>query len=246
MITDKSLPLLQQLRPRAKLERPLRCMAVTIAVGMVCRDGVVIAADTQISSPGYYKYHESKVHVTEGGDYALGFGYAGAPGLYREAREAIMARFGNSERTPKAIFDCCHQTLLDDMALRYTPDLGLDMLIGFSSLRSDTRLLVFSGSEKSLHWEHGISCLGVGDSSLTRYLSAHLYEPGMSTEDGVKVAVYIVAKAKSYIDHCGGETVLCTLRDRKKLFWVQEEQVRAMESEILQREKAGLKAIIGL
>ncbi|HLI30880.1 MAG TPA: hypothetical protein VKV79_07275 [Terriglobia bacterium] len=234
------------MNPTPNPERLPMPKAMAIAIGIHCRDGIVIAADSQISVPGYYKFHESKIHHTSGDGWALLFGYSGAPGLYLEAREAIMIRFSNSIHTPKALFECCRQSLLDEMALRYTPDLELDMLIGVSCSGFDTRLLAFSGSEKSLHWEHGIRCIGVGDSSLTRYLSEALYDPVMTVDDASKIAVYIVAKAKSYIDHCGGDTILYALHGRDGLFHIRDEQVKIMESEMLAREKDCLRAIAGL
>lgn len=63
---------------------------VTAVVGMLCGDGIVIAADQQVSVPGHFKYHESKIEVQEGPNWAVTFAYAGSPGLAKEVKNKIL------------------------------------------------------------------------------------------------------------------------------------------------------------
>lgn len=229
------------LQPKPK--RPTRGKAVTIAIGMYCRDGVIIAADSQISSPDYYKYHESKVNHSEGTNWRLLYAYANRPDLYKEARESIVRKFNNSEPTPENLYSIC-DGVFTDMGRHYA-DVGLEMMIGLSCPRFDTKLLTFTG--KSLLWEtEKIRCLGVGDSSLTRYLSENLYTSTISTEEGKKIAIYIIAKAKAYIDHCGGDTIVYSLRDGAQLTAILPDEISRLESEMNAAEKNGLKAFVGL
>lgn len=226
---------------KPKPERLPRVKAVTIAVGMVCQNGVVIAADSQVSVPDYYKYHESKIHYTEGEDWALLFAYAGDPGLYQQARNEIAKRFRDSEHTPDSLRIICKEVLGE---LGWPPnDIGLEMVVGISCPRFETRLLIFNG--KSLIFGDKIYCLGVGDSSLTRYLSELLYDSSVTTDDGVRAAICIVSKAKDYIDHCGGETVVYALNNFGKPKGVAPAEIKQIESQILGREKSGYKVIAG-
>jgi len=203
----------------------------------------VIGADSQISAPGYYKYHESKVGFTHGQDWALLFGYAGDPGLYQQARNAIAAGLRDAEERTVQQADLICRGVLDGMGWPYQT-LDLKLLIGVSCQKAETRLLVFDG--KSLNWGSGMHVVGVGDSSLSRYLSDTLYESAMTVDEGVRIATYMISRAKSYIDHCGGETVLYAFRDLQKPEHILPAEVQRIETEMLAREKQSLKAIVGL
>ncbi|MGH9327052.1 MAG: hypothetical protein ACRD2B_10275 [Terriglobia bacterium] len=216
---------------------------MTIAIGALCREGFVIAADSQISVPGYYKFHESKVHLTDGPGFDLIFSYSDDPALYQEARDKIVTQFRSSDLTPLALRTTCEEVFLE-MGGLHVDRLNLEMLIGVRCQISELRILVFDG--RSLNWATGIHCLGSGDSSLTRWLSETLYEPTMTADHVVRTVVYIISKAKSYIDHCGGETTIYKVCGLERPTRILPDEVERIEFDVLARERYGLRAIVGL
>lgn len=50
----------QRLKPK---ERPLRGKAVTIGIGFLCQDGIVLCADNQITWPQSHKAYECKIYL---------------------------------------------------------------------------------------------------------------------------------------------------------------------------------------
>lgn len=217
---------------------------MTMAVGMLCRDGVVIAADSQLSRPDYDKRYESKVHFCDDQkqQWALLFGYAGSPGLDEEVRNKILGRLrGPQPPTLNVVYAACDEVFTE--LGRHFAVVDLYMLIGVSCPNDFPRLLVFDG--RSLHWEDGLLCFGVGDSSLTTYLRDVLYKRQLTVEEGMRLAIYIVAKAKAYIDKCSGDTAVYSIRSRGEIVGTLPEEVAKLEIEMKAREKEHMKAIIG-
>jgi hypothetical protein len=227
--------------PKPKPDRPQKGQAsVTIAIGMSCWDGVVIGADTEISTKGYYKYHERKVHATDGPGWAFLFGYANHPGLYVEARDKILGKLPRSGFNPNDVYKACDE-VFTDMGRVYS-DVSLQMLMGVSISGHPPGLLVFDG--KSVHWENRICCFGVGDCSLTNYLIKALYNQPVSVEQGQRIAVYVIAKAKLFVDGCGGETHIHSLLYSGKQSGLRPEESARLEKEMEGRENEHLKRIL--
>ncbi len=229
--------------PKLKPARPLKVRTVTIAVGMLCRDGVVIAADSELSIRNYSKHYESKVSHTEGKDWALVFSYADEPGLYLRAREEIMRKFRDSSHHLPEIAYSISAEVFEEMKYPHK-EIELQMLIGVSCFTSEAKLLWFDG--KTLHWASEIHRLGTGDASLVQYLCDGLYTPSIAIEDRIKIAAYIVGRAKSYIEGCSGDTTLCVLHDRERPRYKLPEEIGEIEYAMLAREKEGLRTIAGV
>jgi hypothetical protein len=229
--------------PPRNLRLPKRKI-VTIVIGMNCWNGVVIGADTLISAKGYYKYYDRKVHATDGPGWALLFGYAGQPGLYIEARDKILGKLPKSGFTPNDVYQACDE-VFTAMGRIYS-DVSLQMLIGVSITEHPPGLLAFDG--KSVHWENGICCFGVGDCSLTNYLSEFLYRRNrpVNVEQGHRMAVYIIGKAKQFVDGCEGETHVESLLYSGRRSGLLPEESARLEKEMEGREKDCLKEILGL
>src|SRR5437899_2221501 len=75
-----------------------RRLAMTIAVGMCCQDGLVLSADRQMTAAGSHKYQEDKIYQIYDGDslseakWKVYLTYAGSPGLMTEVRERLTRR----------------------------------------------------------------------------------------------------------------------------------------------------------
>src|SRR5208282_3434119 len=74
--------------------------AMTIALGFPCIDGIVLCSDSQVTTPGAMKYHESKIHTVawmgEGVEWTVGLTYSGNPdvmkSLFEKMSDALTAQ----------------------------------------------------------------------------------------------------------------------------------------------------------
>src|SRR5271165_1553360 len=68
-------------RPTERL-RKKAAKAVTIGIGFLCSDGIVLCADNQITWPGSHKHHKSKIyHHDSSAEWKAVFTFAGNPDL---------------------------------------------------------------------------------------------------------------------------------------------------------------------
>src|SRR5271167_4782076 len=65
-------------RPRKKAAK-----AVTIGVGFLCSNGIVLCADNQITWPQFHKYYECKIYPHSTPEWATVFTFAGNPSLMK-------------------------------------------------------------------------------------------------------------------------------------------------------------------
>jgi 20S proteasome alpha/beta subunit len=187
---------------RIKRERK----AMTIVVGFRCANGIVLGADRQISVPGAHKYHERKIRVERGDGWNILFGYAGLPGVAREAKLHEQNE-PSIENLKKAV-----DSVVTDMSLgRQYGDSQLELLIGWTAVFEKPELLKFDG--KGLHTADDFNVLGVGESSLIRFLADNLFQSRLNVEFGATVAAYLIYKAGQYVDHCGGPIDVITMTD---------------------------------
>jgi 20S proteasome alpha/beta subunit len=187
-----------------------RGKVVTIVVGLRCTDGIVLCADRQISVPGHHKYYEQKLYPVDGRDWVVVFGYAGFPDVMKEAHGKICGKLNVPNLRPENVYDSCDEVLTTMASGRQFPDFNLSLLVAISIKGHPLELLTFGG--KGLHRADGFTCLGVGESSLIRYLADALYSPLIDVRFGESLAIYTVEKAKKYVDLVGGETDLIILK----------------------------------
>ncbi len=207
---------------------------MTIVAGFRCKDGLVICADQQISLEHHHKYYERKIFIEEGAGWVVAMGYSGSPSLAKEAREKIakaLHQLPPPDVSAQAVLDIADE-VLTGMGRQYV-ELELQLLIATSSMTDTPELLKFDG--KGLHVADDFNCLGVGDTSLIRYLHRVLYSPKHDINFGATFGVYLIEKAKLYVDHCGGPTDVVTVGNAAKFdlmkSWNVEAIAKKLESE---------------
>ncbi|HEV2500577.1 MAG TPA: hypothetical protein VGY31_13455 [Terriglobia bacterium] len=190
---------------------------MSAVISMVCTDGVVLAADKQITVPGYFKYHKTKIDGLEGKGWTVAYAYAGSPDLMKEATERIFGKIkpDNPNIDPNMV-RAVAETELETMGYRFT-EFDLDLIL-VTTTATEIETVRFAGSRKAFYATTGIEILGVGESSLLTYLASLLYEQGKTDISfGVLAATYMVEKAKEYIDGCGGDTDLLIVKKGNQL-----------------------------
>jgi hypothetical protein len=89
---------------------------------------------------------------------------------------------------------------------------SIDLLFAQTVLEGPTNLYKCTGPHVTL--ANQFECVGIGDTSLIRYLQDNAFEPGMSTNMAKTFAIYVVHMAKQYVpQYCGGETDVWEISD---------------------------------
>jgi hypothetical protein len=178
---------------------------VTIGIGFLCDDGIVICSDNQITWTQSHKDYKRKIYQHSTADWAALFTFAGNPdlmesfdGKFRETMKIVPP-----PHTASKIQDAI-ETVLSFMDLVETDPDGLYMICGIVIPKREVRLLKTSRKIVSELQDYGY--VGVGDSSILRFLGQLITQSpkGYRTRQALRLAIYLVLKAKTHIDGCGG------------------------------------------
>jgi 20S proteasome alpha/beta subunit len=174
---------------------------MTIGIGFLCSDGVVLCSDRQLTSSSGFKYEERKILWTHSDFCTVIFGYAGethaAQVMYRKIREnfqetAIQAK-------GKVSTDKARNAL--EKIFKDKNSKELETLIGIRLQHSPPYLFKTWGNKVV----DGLAeYIGAGDSSALRYLSGFLIHDQLDVSQATIIGTYIVSVANRYVDKCGG------------------------------------------
>lgn len=204
-------PIIHRIKPVR--ERLPRRKPVTIGIGFLCPNSVVICADTQMSN-GYMKFYETKIYpfalrTSKGEHCGVAITFAGNPSLMK----AFYDRFKNEVNAPsfnasmatveeklKEVLEGMGNSLFDAQG---NPDLYL--LCGMVS--EGKPVLLKTQAQTVHHVRQRYDFVGSGDSSVLRYL-ARILQPEFvdNPEAAIRLGTYLVGQAKIYADGCGGDT----------------------------------------
>lgn len=196
--------------------------AVTIGVGFKCSNGIVLAADTQMTWKDSHKYYECKLYPHRQHEWTVVFTFAGDPSLMKSFND----KFGDAMKlcpAPHAvgkIKDTIETVLQFFDVLRDQPtDLNLLCAVSVPSVGH----ALFKTQGHIIHEVHSYDYVGFGDSSVLRYLGPLLADLHVSVvpsvdrfqyiqRQAVVIATYLVLKAKTHVDGCGGDTDVWVVR----------------------------------
>src|SRR5579883_1906982 len=173
---------------------------MTIALGVPCREGLLICADQEVLASGSDKYYEERISCVGLFGSALVSTYAGSPGLWKEANEKISRRLlelqGPEEEgdvcvIPQQIYDTA-----DEVFAGMGRPSNLQMILGVGGVFNSPELFVFDRG--AMHRAKGITCIGASESSMVRYLADNLYSPEIPLEAAKNLGIYLIAKAAQY------------------------------------------------
>jgi len=185
---------------------------VTIGIGFLCEDGIVLSADTQITWPQDHKDYECKLYPHTSAEWSMLNTFAGDPhlaksfnGKFDEAIIRVAAPY-----TPEKIRDVI-ETVLEFLHIAEPTDVS--MLCGIACRGDLMRVKTWGKTVSSV--TDNYDYVGVGDSSVLRYLGQMITQTDgrpYRVKQAVKLATYLVLKAKTFIDGCGGDTDALILR----------------------------------
>ena len=193
---------------------------MTIGVGFRCRDAIVLCADTQPAWPQSHQDSERTIydHYGDAGEWAVAFTLAGSPTLMRsfDAKFSEMMQIAPTPKTASTIQDVIETALSLHDTLDTDPS-GLSLLCAIVIPQQEMRFLKIEG--KVVAPAHSFDYVGIGDSSLLRYLRPILInsEADLTTQQAFTLGSYLVLQAKRYIKGCGGETDMIALYPEGRL-----------------------------
>jgi len=218
---------------------------MTMAVGLPCRDALLICADQEIAAQGGDKYYEERISSVDLFGSALISSYGGSCDLWKEAIEKISRKLlglqGPEEEgdvciTPQAVYETA-----DEVFTGMGRPSNLQMLIGVGGVFNSPELFVFDHG--AMHRAAGVTCVGAGESSLIRYLADNLYSATMTLEAAKNLGIYLVSKAAQYVNGVGPPIDAIVIAGHQPE-WLGDTEIKEREAAMLAREKSLLKQIL--
>jgi hypothetical protein len=202
---------------------------MTIGLGFVCSDGIVIGADRQVTNLSAYTFQEDKITSIAWKNGKAIWGYAGNYDTARKLRAELIKRFSGlsvSRMDLKEYLEDILETCLGKKERFY-------MLFGAQTEGEQNVLFVTNGTD-ALEVEK-CEIIGGGDSSLSRYLrGVYLgvpFPPQIS--QAVLWATYFIQQAKRYDgEYCGGATNISTLDFFGTLNIVEVHRIEELEKQM--------------
>ena len=224
-------------KPHPKLERP-KVKNMTLVAGFKCRDGFVVAADTEITYGAVrFQGHKLAKYYGQSKSYDIIIGGAG-DGVYIDAvcqkiRDAVSAL---SQPTLVNIKDAVEKVIAavhSDSIFKYwkpdDPDRPFVQLIcGIQNGQKDWGLLQTDRDAVAEADEHAVAGSG---SILAEYLIEKMWIPGLSTAVTVHLARQLFREVKTKGSYVGGNTEIIGRRvtkDAEQFFDAAEEDYRSL------------------
>jgi hypothetical protein len=221
--------------PKAKISAASREEDRDDCPWFCCVDGIVLCADQQISAEGWHKFNETKMYAIRSYDpiSCILITYAGDPHVMK----AFHQKLGTL--TAKNTFDSVStlQLLIEQVLSAMTPEaVETNFLCGFCMQGAIPGLL--RTKEYSVYQIGDHDHIGVGDSSLVRFLSKLLISHPIKSSLAVFVGDYIVKQAKTFIDGCGGPTDIYVLRPDGTCAppWFKQTEQAANAADVIERD----------
>lgn len=173
--------------------------------------------------------------------------YSGSPHLVQEVVQritAVLSTLGENEVLGNQALRSTCQDILFEISQR-TYEKNLQALLITDPLLEQQELWCFN--QDAFHKVNEYEFLGVGESSVLRYIFETLYTPKLTLEQMKGLAIHAIAKAKKYIDGCGGETDVLVAPRASKWQWINPAEIQRREQNIERLEKTDwMRNIISL
>jgi len=181
---------------------------VTIALGFLCPDGIVLCSDRQMTdSAAGLKYQKCKLSsltgLFAGIHFSLASAYAGDPEAVKIMRTEIRERLGEEIAKSSLVeFQAPKARKALEKIFNNRHAKNLQMLIGIRFHSGEMCLFKTSGKKVvDARTEH----IGSGDSSALRYLADFLLPSHISSVSQAQVlGAYLISVANEYVDGCSG------------------------------------------
>jgi 20S proteasome alpha/beta subunit len=211
---------------------PRRLM--TIAVGLLCRDGAVLGADQEVSLETL-KVKERKAHILKSKDVVVGVVGSGSADLITLAAQELEKRLVGSmkmESVKSAVEELASEIhrkhVLANPAARHS----LDLLIGIktTTTTAERQVRLLKVKDTIVIWNERYDAIGMGG-ELAHYVLSGLYDKKdtLSVGRGVMLASQVLQAAKRHVQGCGGPSDVIQIQLGFVADFVHEDDVRLHE-----------------
>ena len=206
---------------------------MTIAIGVVASDGVVLAADSEETIPGYLKRDETKILVGMGREKimvaASGAGHAHYLDKVNSAITDIVMKGNKAEldEVERGIQEYLKQFYREHILpfASYPAEERPDISLVIAGASPEWGRALWTTSSNLVKRQTGYGAVGVGGFFATSMLS-RLYFPGDIASVSM-LAAYVLFHVKETIPDCGKDTHLVCIGDKYRALPLYE--MRALE-----------------
>ncbi len=193
---------------------------MTVAIGIIASDGIVVAADTQETTPGYWKNYQGKVAAAStmqigppmhsAGYIISGAGNSGYLRALSQEFRSILEPPATLDDVEARIRSIVRQFHLEHVAPFQADVPVVDMLIG---VQCNGEQALWS-TEKSTVGAHGsFGTIGIGGAYAKSLLGTLWRADALDVLGTVALAVYVISRTKDFVDGCGKFTDVLYLRN---------------------------------
>lgn len=207
---------------------PRKAKAMTIAASFECQEGFVLCADRLMTHGkhtdfGAFAHYEKKVFGFDDLDFAIAVCGSGDTITMRAVSDSILSKMELAKRPP---ISSALEESLNDAATKLGCAPELSLIVAAVSDTGESHYFRTDGL--IVQPANLVEILGLGETSLIRYLIDSAYKPSMSIQELSCLAVFMVYEAKKYCpQYCGGQTDVCVLP--RKSEW---NPIRMLENKI--------------
>ncbi len=194
---------------------PPKRSLVTLIVGLRCTDGVVLAADTEESTPLTRGRTRKLLTNTFPNQSVVAIAGSGSGDLIDSAVEQIFeAVTADGPTTVADLKATIRKTLLrfyrEEIQIYPTRD-PLDLLIDLvCAVRSpDKNFALYKASGPAISSVPGFALLGSG--AVMRHVLEELYQPTITVQRGIALALHLLSLGKRHVTGVGGDTHIVTI-----------------------------------
>ena len=227
-----SAPLiLPRVRPVTRRRLPERKPPVTIAAGLVCSDGVVLCADTQLTSN--YKQPGQKLWLHEAAHLSVAMTGAGDYVLLKLVNGTIRHRIKGRMSLDRVLHGIVEPVLASvhadhiDKAPDWRVQNGYDVNV-IVAIKTRTGVRLYESSRTGVSEITDYRCVGAG-SPVGNYIAGNLFSPSLSVLWGQVCAAYLIQQTKAYGMDCGGETSIVVMPKDGPAVLLPPAEVRQIE-----------------
>jgi hypothetical protein len=227
---------------------------MTIALGILATDGVVVAADTQETYPGAIKLGQTKIMgatLSASGGAFIATG-AGTAGHLDSLNQGLCETFSRTPPPNLSVWNETIKTTVRDFHLQHIAPYGAwpeferpgCSLVLAADLGKGRRALWTS--EKSAVGICAHCAVGIGAAHANMMLG-RLWRRGQDVQLTTLLAAYVVFHVKQYVEGCGKDTQIVVLRDGDG-YALEVERVEALENEFrkyMDSEERSLLYVLG-
>lgn len=188
--------------------------AMTIALGLLCRETVVLAADSEVT--GFVaKWQREKIrNVIWTPQFGLATVFAGTVEFALMACDRIFPRVRDARPEIYAIISVIERIIREVYEGPISAYPGPDkptfsLLIGLW-LPNDDFVRFIKTSDTAVRRGDAFESIGIG-AELARYIGSKLFRGGMPAEEGATLAAYVLHEVKNNVVGCGGHSLIIAL-----------------------------------